>query len=50
MYCLQKNVNFFIVKNLIWLEDVDTDNMHISILVSSGEKHYKYFIGYKNDD
>ena len=50
MYCLQKNVYFFIVKNLIWLEDVDTDNMHISILVPSGEKHYKYFIGYKNDD
>ena len=32
------------------LEDVDVDNILISSMVSSGEKHYKYFTGYKDDD
>ena len=32
------------------LEDVDIDNILISGMGSSGEKNYKYFIDYKDDD
>ena len=32
------------------LEDADIDNIMISGMVSSGEKNYKYFIGYKDDN
>ena len=37
-------------KNLILLEDVDTDNILITGMVSMGEKDYKYFIGCKDVD
>ena len=37
-------------KNLFFLEDVHIYNKHVSTMVSSGEKTYKYFIGYKDDD
>ena len=37
-------------KNLILLEDVDTQRMQLSNMVSSGEKNYKFFIGYKDND
>ena len=37
-------------KNLELLEYVDIDNIEVSSMVSSGEKNYNYFIGYKNDD
>ena len=36
-------------KNLILLEDVDIDKIQV-LVVFSGEKDYKYFIGYKDDD
>ena len=32
------------------LEDVDIDNIHVSYMVSSGERNYKYFITYKDGD
>ena len=32
------------------LEYVDIDNMQISSMVFPGEKFYKYFIDYKDDD
>ena len=41
---------FYHRKNLILLGDVDINNIPISNMVSSGEKMYKYFIGYKDDD
>ena len=44
------NVVFIMVKNLALLEDVDSDNMHVSSMISSGEKNCKSFIGYKDDD
>ena len=31
------------------LEDVDTDKIQVSAMVSSGKENYKYFIGYEND-
>ena len=34
-------------KNIVSLEEVDIDNIQHSL---SGEKNYKYFIGYKDDD
>ena len=34
----------------IVLEDVDIDNTLVSNKISSGEKNYKYFIGYLYDD
>ena len=37
-------------KNSTFLKDVDNDNILISNKISSGEKHYRYFIGYMNDD
>ena len=37
-------------KNLIFLEDVHVYNKHVSTMVSSGEKTYKHFIGYKDDN
>ena len=37
-------------KNLTLLEDVDSDKILVSSMVSPGEKNHKYFIGYKNDD
>ena len=41
---------FHHLKNLILLEDVLIEKMHISSLVSSCEKNYKCFIGYKDDE
>ena len=37
-------------KNLVLLEDVDIEKIQVSSMVSLGEKNYKYFIGYKDDD
>ena len=36
-------------KNIILLEDLDIDKIRVSSMASSGEKKYKYFIGYKAD-
>ena len=33
-----------------FFKDVDIDNISISEKVTSGEKNYKYFIGYMDDD
>ena len=41
-----KKCKFHHHKNLILLEDADIDNIQVSSIVSSGEKNYKYFIGY----
>ena len=41
---------FHCYENLIFLEDVDINNVLISNKISSGEKSYKYFIGYLDDD
>ena len=40
----------FYRKNLILLDYVDIVNTQVSSMASSGEKYYKYFIGYKNGD
>ena len=32
------------------MEDVDIDNLLVPNKISSGEKNYKYFIGYLYDD
>ena len=37
-------------KNPILFEDVDIDNTHVFSMVSTGEKNYKYFISYIDDD
>ena len=37
-------------KNSIQLKDADTEKVQVSNMVSSGEKNYEYFIGYKDDD
>ena len=42
--------NFHYKKNQILFDDADIDKMLIPVKVSSSEKIYKYFIGYKNDD
>ena len=34
----------------IFLEDVDIKSLLVSNKISSGEKDYKYFIGYLNDN
>ena len=44
-----KKRKFYHRKSLILSEYVDIDSIQISSLVSSGEKSYKYFIGYEND-
>ena len=36
--------------NLIFLEDVDINNIQVSSIVSSGEENHKYLMGYKDDD
>ena len=41
---------FYPYKCPIVLEDVDIDNTLVSNKISSGEKNYKYFIGYLYDD
>ena len=41
---------FHHLKNLILLEDVDIDYVLTSSMISFGEKSYKYFIDYKDDD
>ena len=44
-----EKLKFHHCKNLISLEDVDIDKIQV-LVVFSGEKDYKYFIGYKDDD
>ena len=46
---LKKNI-FYHFKSPIFSEDVDIDNVLVSNKISSGEKNYKYFIGYLYDD
>ena len=41
---------FHHLKSLILLEDVDIDYVLTSSMISFGEKSYKYFIDYKDDD
>ena len=44
-----KNINFT-AKSPIFLEDLDINNVLVSNKISSGEKNYKYFIGFLSDD
>ena len=37
-------------KNTIFLQDVDIDNTLISNRISSGQKNFKYIVGYVNND
>ena len=37
-------------KNLILLEDLDTDKIQVSSMFFSGEENYSYFTAYKDDD
>ena len=37
-------------KNYILFEDVDIDKTHVFSMVSTGEKNYKHFISYIDDD
>ena len=41
---------FYNCKNPTLLEDLDIDKIQVSSMVSSAEKNYKYFIGYKDFD
>ena len=45
-----KNVNFVTKKILILFEGADIDNILVSDKVSSGEKNYKNFISYIDND
>ena len=36
--------------NLIFLEDVDNNNIQVSSIVSFGEENHKCLMGYKDDD
>ena len=45
-----KKCKFCHHENLTLLEDVDTDNIVLSSMVSSGEKKYTYLIRYKDHD
>ena len=38
------------LRNLILLKDVDIKKIQVLSKVSSGKKHYKHFIGYKDND
>ena len=44
-----KKINFATIK-VLFLEDVDTERVLVSTKVSSGEKNFKYFIGYFYND
>ena len=44
-----KNRKFHHCKNLILL-DVNIAKIQVLSMVSRGQKNYKYFIGYKDDD
>ena len=44
-----KTKRFTAIK-IIFLEDVDIGKVLLSKKISSGEKNYKYFIGYLHDD
>ena len=44
-----KNINFTAIK-VLFIKDVDIDNVLVPNKVSSGEKNYKYFIGYLHED
>ena len=46
---IEKN-KFYCHKSLILLEDIDTEKVLVSKKISSGEKNYKYFIGYLYND
>ena len=41
---------FYSHKKPICLEDVDINKVLVSNKISSGEKNYKYFVGYFYDD
>ena len=45
-----ENSKFHCYKNPTFIKDVDIDNILISNKIYSGEKNYKYFIGYRDDD
>ena len=45
-----KKIHFTAIKVLLLKEDVDIEKVLVSNKISSGEKSYKYFIGYLNDD
>ena len=42
--------NFHSYESPTFLEDVDSNNASVSNKISSGEKNYKYFIDYMQDD
>ena len=41
---------FYLYKSPIFVEGLDIDKTLVSNKISSGEKNYKYFIGYLCDD
>ena len=45
-----KKINFTPIKVLFLKKDVDIEKVLTSNKISSGEKNYKYFIGYLYDD
>ena len=45
-----KKCKFHHLKKLILFEDLPIEKIQVSSIVSSGEKNYKYFTGYKVDD
>ena len=46
---IEKN-KFYCYKSPIFLKDVDIEKVLVSNKISSGEKNYKYFIGYLYND
>ena len=47
---LNKKSKFHPPRNLILLDDVGTQKIQLSNMVSSGEKKYNFFLGCKDDD
>lgn len=43
---MNKEINFHLSKNPIFIHDIGIGKLLLSHMVSSGEKNYKYFIGY----
>ena len=46
----EKKIFFYQLKSPFLLKDVDTEKVLVSKKISSGEKNYKYFIGYLYND
>ena len=46
---MNKEIKFHLSKNPIFIHDIGIGKLLLSHMVSSGEKNYKYFIGYVSD-